>query len=196
MPISDNTLDTARFAEYEATGPGATASALAARASQFKQLGASGIKEIKFADMFGNRSHDNGWQSFEEATGGLATMTTTLGARRKQNDPVPAARPAQTCNPLAQDCGRPELACHVGTQNYCALAGSAGKDLPCSTDTACARGLGCIASSLTPMNYVCEPYCDANNMAAANGCGTLCPDSFYTLVDAAQQPLSGQCLPP
>jgi len=149
-----------------------------------------------FASVFGNRSHDNGWQSFEEATGGLATMTTTLGARRKQSDPVPAARTAQTCNPLAQDCGRPELACHVATQNYCTLAGSVGKDQPCTTDTACARGLGCIASSLTPTNYVCEPYCDANNMAAANGCGTLCPDSFYTLVDAAQQPRSGQCLPP
>jgi hypothetical protein len=151
---------------------------------------------VMFASVFGNRSHDNGWQSFEEATGGLATMTTTLGARRKQNDPVPAPRPAQTCDPLAQDCGRAELACHAGEQNYCTLAGNAGKDTPCSTNSICARGLDCISNDAAATSYVCEPYCDPNNAAAANGCDALCPGNFFVFVDAADQPTGAQCLPP
>jgi len=54
VPMGDNTLDTARFAEYKTTGPGATASALAARAPQSKQLGDQEAANYTLPKIFGS----------------------------------------------------------------------------------------------------------------------------------------------
>ncbi len=53
VPMGTNTLDTARFSEYQTSGAGATASALAARASQSKQLSASEAANYTLAKIFG-----------------------------------------------------------------------------------------------------------------------------------------------
>jgi hypothetical protein len=149
-----------------------------------------------FAAVFGNQSDENGWQSFEEATGGLATMSTALGPRRKVGDPPPAARAPKTCSVLAQDCERPELACHMAKNNYCALAGPATKDMPCNSDTICARGFSCIASSAAPQDFKCEPYCDPDTASGPSSCNAVCAGAaFVRLVDANGATTGAQCLP-
>jgi hypothetical protein len=150
-----------------------------------------------YAAVFGNRSDEGGWQSFEEATTGLATMTTTLGPRRKVGDAPPAPRAPKTCDVLAQDCERAELACHLAKNNYCSLSGPAVKGEPCSTDTSCARGLGCIASSDAPTDFQCQPYCDPDMAAAGpTSCNTVCGDgNFVYFVDDNGMPTGGECLP-
>jgi hypothetical protein len=148
-----------------------------------------------YASVFGNRSHENGWQSFEEATGGLATMTTTLGSRRKVGDLPPAPRGPKTCNLLAQDCERPELACHLANHNYCALAGPAAKDTPCSSDAICGRGLGCIARASAPDNLECEPYCDPDAASGPTSCNSVCGGDFVHFVDSNNATTGGQCFP-
>ena len=54
VPMGENTLDTARFSEYQTTGDGATASAISARASQSKQLSAAEAGNYTLAKILGN----------------------------------------------------------------------------------------------------------------------------------------------
>lgn len=53
VPMGENTLDTARFSEYQTTGDGATAGAIQARASQSKQLSAAEAGNYTLAKIFG-----------------------------------------------------------------------------------------------------------------------------------------------
>jgi pectin methylesterase-like acyl-CoA thioesterase len=53
VAMGTNTLDTARFSEYKTTGPGASASAIAARASQSKQLSDQEAANYTLAKIFG-----------------------------------------------------------------------------------------------------------------------------------------------
>jgi pectin methylesterase-like acyl-CoA thioesterase len=53
VPMGTNTLDTARFSEFQTTGAGATASAIAARASQSKQLSTQEAASYTLAKIFG-----------------------------------------------------------------------------------------------------------------------------------------------
>lgn len=64
-----------------------------------------------FAAGFGNRNAVAGWPSFEDATGGRATMNTELGARRAVGNAPPPPRKPPTCDIVKQDCERPELGC-------------------------------------------------------------------------------------
>jgi pectin methylesterase-like acyl-CoA thioesterase len=54
MAMGANTLDTARFAEYQTSGDGATASALAARAPQSRQLSELEAASYTVANVFGS----------------------------------------------------------------------------------------------------------------------------------------------
>ena len=54
QPMGSNTLATARFSEYRTVGPGASASALAARASQSKQLTAEQAATYTLDKIFGS----------------------------------------------------------------------------------------------------------------------------------------------
>lgn len=54
VPMGSNTLDTARFSEYKTTGPGASASAIAARASQSKQLTDQEAANYTLPKIFGS----------------------------------------------------------------------------------------------------------------------------------------------
>ncbi|HEX2877323.1 MAG TPA: pectinesterase family protein [Polyangiaceae bacterium] len=54
VPMGENTLDTARFSEYQTTGDGATPSAISARAPQSKQLSAAEAGNYTLAKIFGN----------------------------------------------------------------------------------------------------------------------------------------------
>ncbi len=53
LAMGSNTLDTARFSEFQTTGPGASASALAARASQSKQLTTQDAANYTLTKIFG-----------------------------------------------------------------------------------------------------------------------------------------------
>jgi pectin methylesterase-like acyl-CoA thioesterase len=54
VPMGENTLDTARFSEYQTTGDGATASAISARAPQSKQLSTAEAGNYTLAKIFGS----------------------------------------------------------------------------------------------------------------------------------------------
>ena len=53
LAMGANTLDTARFSEYQTTGAGATAANLARRAAQSKQLTATEAAAYSIAGIFG-----------------------------------------------------------------------------------------------------------------------------------------------
>ncbi len=153
------------------------------------------IAEVaSWAAGFGNRAQDPAWPSFETVAGGKATMDTELGARRTTDDPAPSPRERFECDLLAQDCGRPELACHIGPPLYCRLAGSAGIDEPCSSHSECAAGLGCVARSSGSEAY-CEPYCDSNLAGGDTSCQT-CPNSYRVVTNTDGETWGAICLPP
>jgi len=150
----------------------------------------------RWAAIFGARETAAGLPSFAAHTGNRATLTTLLGARRSSESALPAPRAPLTCNTLAQDCPRPELGCYLWPPAFCALSGGIEKDQPCSASFACAPGLDCVAGASAPASYVCKPYCDPSNAAAAAACQTLCPNSYLTMKDTAGVVLGGLCTPP
>jgi hypothetical protein len=148
-----------------------------------------------WAAVFGNRKTIDGWHSFETDTGGRATLSTALGARRKVGEALPGPRAPLTCDPLAQNCSRPELACYVRPPSVCALTGNLPLNAPCNSEFACAPGLDCVAATATPKDFVCKPYCDPVSTASASACNTLCPGKYETFQDAQGATLGALCFP-
>ena len=149
-----------------------------------------------WAAVFGNRKVVNGWSSFEQSTGNRATMSTALTGRRKVGTAPPAPRAATSCDLLAQTCSRPELACYLAGGRACALSGNLPLNAPCKAQFSCARGLNCVANSLTPDNLVCSPFCDPSpDSSAALACNTLCPGRFAIYQDAGGVQLGAICVP-
>jgi hypothetical protein len=148
-----------------------------------------------FAAAFGNTKSISGWPSFEGVTGGRATMTTALGARRRAATKPPPPRAALTCDVLRQDCTRAELGCYVEPPAVCALSGGVAEGKPCDAVFACAPGLDCVSGPSMPNSYVCEPYCDPNDASAASACMNRCPGSFLLFKDSGGGVLGGLCQP-
>jgi hypothetical protein len=140
-----------------------------------------------WAAVLAGRETVSGWKSFAGYTGGRATMTTTLGARRDSSTPPPPVRERFACNVVAQDCGRPELACRMSPPTFCGLAGSGTQGQACSRPADCARGFDCWSSK-------CEPFCDASNTTAASSCQVLCPGKNGSWKDTSGNPLAYICL--
>lgn len=149
----------------------------------------------QWAAVLGNRSSQPPRTSFEEDTGGAATLDTELGPRRDVSDPPPAIRDRFECNPMGQDCGRPELACVLHPPAFCVLSGGVELDQPCDAAYACAPGLDCVSGSDAPDEYYCEPYCDPTTTSSGTACETLCPGNYLTMRSAEDELLGGLCLP-
>jgi hypothetical protein len=146
-----------------------------------------------YAAVFGNRKAFSGAMSFEEATGGRATMKTVLGPRRHVDDAPPAPRAALTCDTFAQNCQRPELACVLGPPIMCALPGTAKLGKTCVSSIDCERGLGCVSGNATPDVFVCQPFCDPASTTSASAC-SKCAHSYVSYQDK-QGNISGVCSP-
>jgi hypothetical protein len=149
----------------------------------------------RIAAVFGNRETVPGWASFETIASGRATLDTRLGPRRDTITVPPAVRERFECNAATQDCGRPELGCHVWPPAFCALNGDVALDQPCDAAFACAPGLDCVASAAAPTVYVCKPYCDPTSTTSANACSALCPGSFTEYVSEAGDSIGALCFP-
>jgi hypothetical protein len=143
------------------------------------------------AGFSGQQKVDDRWPSFADLTGGRATMSTTLGPRRSAAHPVPDPRPALTCDLLAQDC--PDgLTCYALPTTVCAVPGPAAIGDTCSSVLACAPGGLCVApDSSSPLS--CRKLCDWKNNGAANACQTLCPSTFVTFADDANNVFAAFC---
>jgi hypothetical protein len=148
-----------------------------------------------FAAAFGKRKTIAGWPSFEEHTGGRATMNTALGPRRSIGSSPPAPRKALTCDTVKQDCSRAELGCYMSPPAVCALAGKVALGATCDAIFACAPGLDCVSGASNPKNFVCEPYCDPNDAASPSACTKLCPVNHLTFEDAGGKVVAGLCQP-
>jgi hypothetical protein len=148
-----------------------------------------------WAAVLGNRVSAPPLTSFQEDTGGAATLDTELGPRRDSSDPPPAVRERFVCDTMAQDCGSPALACVLHPPAFCALSGAIELDQPCNAAYDCAPGLDCVSSSQAPDNYVCRPYCDPFSTTSETACDTLCPGNHLTMLSDAGELLGGLCLP-
>lgn len=124
----------------------------------------------RWAEIFGN--HVSGpWDSFEEATGGRATLDARLGARRAQADPLVTPDLSHrvagaACDVIEQDCGA-GMACRAFADPFCQAAGSGTQGEACQSGTGCAAGFDC-------NNGVCIAHCTLLPNHPKN-CGTLCP---------------------
>ncbi|HEV8244735.1 MAG TPA: hypothetical protein VGP93_03170, partial [Polyangiaceae bacterium] len=147
-----------------------------------------------WAAVLGKRTSMPPWNSFEEDTGGLATLDTTLGQRRDQSDPAPPPRVRFECDPLAQDCGRPELGCYL-SPTLCALSAGAERGQPCDWRFECAPGLDCVSNTASPDAYFCEPYCDPNDGSSAVACQTFCGGDWLLIQTTAGEVLGAICMP-
>ena len=149
-----------------------------------------------WAAVFGKRKTVTGWSSFEEHTGGRATLNTALSARRKVGTAPPAPRAAASCDLLAQTCSSPELACYARPGTACGLSGNLPLNAACSADFACARGLDCVANANTPTNLMCKPYCDPSpTSTSALACNTLCTGQFATYEYPKGTTIGAICIP-
>jgi hypothetical protein len=149
----------------------------------------------RIAAVFGNRETFANWESFETIASGRATLDTRLGQRRDTATPPPAERELFECDAVAQDCGRPELGCHIWPPAFCALSGSVPLDQPCDAAFECAPGLDCVSSAAAPTVYVCKPYCDPTDNMSPKACTTLCPGSFAQYLSEAGDSIGGLCYP-
>jgi hypothetical protein len=134
----------------------------------------------RWAESFGGYVSLPPWKSFEELTGGRATMDTRLGPRRRLDDPpdeVPD-RPMGGCDVLLQDCDAGS-GCYDPDVPVCLPSGGAALAAPCVDDEDCAPGLGCDTVGATPL---CSPYCDPADDTAALACAALCPGAFAEFV--------------
>jgi hypothetical protein len=139
-----------------------------------------------WAAVFGGRETVKGWKSFSGYTSGRASMTTALGPRRDQSTPPPPVRERFACNALAQDCGRPELACRVAPPSFCGLVGTGQRGQPCTIASECAKGLNCLVS-------ICEPFCDASNTTSPSSCQVLCPGNYGNYRDTSGAVVASIC---
>lgn len=147
-----------------------------------------------WAAVLGNRLEQPPLKSFEEDTGGEATLDTVLGSRRDASDPPPPDRERFECDPLAQNCNN-GLGCYFHRVLLCAASDGVELGEPCDAEFACAPGLDCVAGSAAPSDYSCEPYCDATDPESASACDTLCPDNYFSDTDVDGVVLSSVCLP-
>ena len=147
----------------------------------------------RWAGVLGNRVAVAGWPSFEIDTGGRATLDTQLGRRRDRSEPAPPARERFACDVLAQDCGRPELACYFWPPAICVLSGGVQLGEPCSATFACAPGLACLGN-VDAGEYFCMPYCDPDDPASSKSCAALCNADHVTIADETGAH-SAVCLP-
>jgi hypothetical protein len=148
----------------------------------------------EWAAVLGNRLAQPPRKSFEEDTGGAATLDTVLGSRRDASDPPPPERERFECDPLAQDCDD-GLGCYFHRLPLCAASDGVPLGEPCDAEFACAPGLDCVASSDAPDDYSCEPYCDASNPESPVACDALCPDNYFSETDVNGVLLDSVCLP-
>jgi hypothetical protein len=132
--------------------------------------------------------------TFENLTGGRATITTHLRSRRRVSSVLPEPRAPFKCDPLGQDCENPLAACYVTARVMCALPGSAEDGEPCTASISCARGLDCIGPNDAPDQRVCRHFCDPREEASPEACATLCPGSAATFVDRDGAPLGTICV--
>ncbi len=147
-----------------------------------------------WAAVLGNRVQRPPFKSFEENTGGEATLDTMLGLRRDASDPPPPERERFECDPLTQDCDD-GLGCYFHRLPLCAASDGVKLDEPCDAEFACAPGLDCVANSEAPNDYFCKPYCDAGDSSSTLACDTLCPGNYYSETDAGGTLLDSVCLP-
>ncbi len=148
----------------------------------------------EWAAAFGERGTSPIQSSFQTYTGGRARMQTAIGARRPVGAEVPPERERFECDLLAQDCGRPELACYAWPPNICVLHGGVTLDQPCAAIFACAPGLVCVAGQNAPDDYVCKPFCDSTVTSGPDACNTLCPGAFVELMRNGE-PAGAFCVP-
>ena len=146
--------------------------------------------------MFGNRKTVNGWPSFEEHTGGRATLTTTLGPRRKVGDkpPSPRARRLAVIH-WRRIAGGPSSGATCASPRCARLAGSCRSARHATPSSLARRGLDCVAAAATPTDYVCKPYCDPLSTTSAAACNTLCPRKYQTYQDSQGVELGSLCFP-
>ncbi|HEY6722683.1 MAG TPA: hypothetical protein VI197_01595, partial [Polyangiaceae bacterium] len=147
-----------------------------------------------WAAVFGNRLAQPPLKSFEEDTGGTATLDTVIGSRRDAADPPPPDRERFVCDPLAQDC-EGGLGCYFHGLPLCAASDGLELDEPCDAEFACAPGLDCVSGAEAPDEYFCEPYCDATDPESPLACDTLCPDNYFSETNVDGVLLDSVCLP-
>lgn len=147
-----------------------------------------------WAAVFGNRLAQPPLKSFEEDTGGKATLDTVLGPRRDAADPPPPERERFECDPVEQDCEQ-GLGCYFHGLPLCAASDGLELDEPCDAEFACAPGLDCVSGTEAPDEYFCQPYCDANDPESPLACDTLCPGNSFSQTDADGVVLASLCLP-
>lgn len=120
------------------------------------------------------------WPSFAELTGGRATISMKLGARRElgPDDVLEFTCPySADCSPQAQDCPQ-GFACYGTSALFCAVPGVLDDGADCERHSDCKAGSVCSEIPTDFEHKVCSPYCDHVNASAPNACATLCPASF------------------
>ncbi len=146
----------------------------------------------KWAAIAGSRRDDAEVPSFEELTGGRATLDTELGLQRTVDQPPPAPWMPDPCDLEAQDCGEGR-ACFFGRRhNICGLSRGGVRDELCDEPSDCAPGLSCIESG-TGGPSACEPYCNPDD-GADDACSNLC--NWFYLRDEDDAVVAGICQAP
>jgi hypothetical protein len=150
----------------------------------------------RWAAIFGAREADPTLPSFAAYTGKRATLDTTLGARRSEGESIPRARALQTCDVLAQDCGRANIGCYLTGPGVCAISRNVTQGGTCDSIYSCAPGLDCVSSAAAPNDFVCMPYCDAIHPDdASHGCSKVCKVNYLTIQDDHGKTQGGICTP-
>jgi hypothetical protein len=128
-----------------------------------------------YAETLGNhRPDDTADISFEVATGGRATLETTLGSRRSASDPLVVLK-SQACDPIAQDCAD-GAGCYNPYEPNCRPQGQAKSGDSCLVDTDCVAGDICMGHA----PGLCAPFCDGSDASSPKACARLCPTNFVT----------------
>jgi hypothetical protein len=146
-----------------------------------------------WAAIFGKRKTDPVIKSFEELTGGRATLDTELGPRRDASQPPPEVRPQYNCNVLAQDCVPAGTGCYLNSpRSICATPLGILRNMPCKDSTDCAAGLECVTGK---NGSSCEPFCDPVDRASPISCDKVCLN-YIVLTTPEGKIEAGRCLPP
>lgn len=139
-----------------------------------------------WAESFGNHAPTDEWHSFEQMTGGRATMDTRLGRRRRVDEPPderpdPKVKPSE-CDVLEQDCSD-GMGCYDPDQPVCLGSGGLAIGETCNNNDECRPGAGCTFGSGS--SFLCAPYCDPTEESTSKvACSSLCPGAFATFVDS------------